>query len=162
MMISEESGLFHYIPFAEKKSVINIHQVNIVNKTLSESIVYDGPFPTSDESKLIREIAGNCPTDEIVVAINHLGGGTVWHTSAGPGDIAFVSARNFAGQIFTHELGHSFGYFIDEYIDDSASTGEIMQFLKWQKSCYQKGNQYLLCLNQLTPSDVYKKLINIF
>ncbi|MBI2608012.1 MAG: lipopolysaccharide heptosyltransferase I [Deltaproteobacteria bacterium] len=31
----------------------------------------------------------------------------------------------------------------------------------FKKTCYQKGNQHLSCLKQLTPQDVYQKIINI-
>lgn len=87
----------------------------IWKKTLLNSTFYTfdiDRYLTTSDMKSVRDVAANVPYDHICILANSstYGGGGIYNFYG-----LFTSDNPYAGEVFIHEFGHSFGGLADEY-----------------------------------------------
>ena len=79
-------------------------------------------YLTTSDFKKVRDVASNCPYDQIIILVNHprYGGGGIYNFYA----ISTVDNSN-SGFVFTHEFGHSFAGLGDEYSGAGSNSEDV-------------------------------------
>lgn len=132
-------GLFEYEPFKRNRDKFNIRAVmapsaqsgvDIPGENIWKSTLLDCSYYTFDSerymmtynNKMVRNIAGNAPYDQIYILVNSdkYGGGAIYNYYS-----TSVNSNTMASQIFVHEFGHGFAGLADEYDDGSTSYNDL-------------------------------------
>jgi hypothetical protein len=126
-------------PFKSRKKDFNVNLIEVVSehkgiddprKEIYRNNLLGCTFNTFDldrymlttENKVMRDIAGNVPYDQIMIIANteKYGGGGIFNLY-----MTCCSDNEFDGYVFTHEFGHSFGGLADEYYSSDVAYNEM-------------------------------------
>ena len=131
--------LFETDPYGQFIKKINIRAViapseesgtDIPGDTISRSTLLNSSFYTfgterylmTTDFKKVRDVASNAPYDQIIILVNHsrYGGGGIYNFYA-----TSTVDDEYSGFVFTHEFGHSFAGFGDEYSEPGSAVEDI-------------------------------------
>lgn len=131
--------LFNSSPFKENKDKFNIRLIfswsedtgtdvppkNIWKNTLLNSRFYTfylDRYLMTSENKILRNVAGNVPYDQIYILVNsdEYGGGGIYNHYA-----LCTTDNKYSEYVFIHEFGHSFAFLADEYYSSEVAYTEF-------------------------------------